>query len=119
LASHQVFLQKPSTWRQHHTSRGKVKFAYSTAEEAKAAAEEHSSRRSPTRYSDYRCGTCLWWHIGRSRKIAPISRGEFEGLALELGVRVAANIKDEILHPYGSVIARHGTAMKFAQRRAA
>jgi hypothetical protein len=117
LSKHKVFWPKVSHWRQHHTGYGKPKAVYLTVEDAAAAVEAHA--QDGITLSAYRCGQCLDYHIGRSRKMAPLSTAEFLSIQHELGIRVAANFKEEVLHPYGTIRKRWLTGVKYALRKKA
>lgn len=115
MSKHKVFFPKVSIWRQHHTGYGKEKKNYLSLEEANTAAAQRSDEVG-YRLDAYRCPRCLLWHLGRHRKRNPLSTAEFLDIELELGIRVAANIKDELCHPFGSIKQRYSTCIKYALR---
>lgn len=114
VSKHKVFITKTSTWREHHTSYGKPKKAYASMDNAEEAAKRLATDDA---LSAYCCGSCFQYHIGRTRRIRLISLAEFNAMEYELGTRVAANLKDEALHPYGAIKKRYLTCVKYALRK--
>lgn len=105
----------PRPWRQHHNRHGSPKVVYLSQEDAERQAKQHTIDYGKE-YCAYVCDLCSEFHIGGIRRYMKIYARDMEDLQLELGQRVAANIKEEALKPYGAIKKRWKTAVRRAMR---
>jgi hypothetical protein len=95
----------PDPWRQHHTRHGLPKKAYESEALALEIATEMAQLKSSP-FSAYQCIHCSLWHVGNERRPRRVFERELLDFELECGSRAAANLKEEILHPSGSIKSR-------------